>query len=1093
MNRSRAKAKVFITWLLVFALLFTYMVPLALAAPAWPGTAGDDVLNGIVYDFGISGSTPETVTDALGGDDTLTNVTIKNSGSGSGKATFVQTAGSYTVSGTLTLSNIAMQSSNMILNDGAIISASSLLSGSSITFSSISGTLPRTIVTGISASELSYFTAPSGISLNYLNGSVIASNSTSLIVLFDGNGATLGPDPLVVSASGGTVSALPYPPQKTGYTFSGWNTAADGSGTVFDETTTVSSSMTVYAKWVVQATPVFTKNPLSQTTAVGSAVVFTANATGYPTPTFQWQKSTDNGITWSDIADAVSPSYTVANPQLTDNASQYRCVATNEVAAVNSSVATLTVSNTVTPTLSSSDTTVDFGQVATGTNSPSMEVTVSGTGLTDAIAYTVAGTNPGDFTVTKGTWNSLTGGTLKITFKPGAAGARSATLTLTSTGAAPVDIALTGEGVSASAPLIAVNRASVSFGNIVVNSTSGSQTIVITGSNLTNAIDYSTLTGDTGAFTVTAGSGWNSTTGGSLVVTFTPTAVQAYSATLTIKSGTAEQKVIALSGNGIAQPPAPSLTVDPSSLNFNTVYTGSLKTLPVTVTGTVLPSDIVVALSGSDSGLFSFEKGSGWSNTQGGTIDVTFTPTASGAKAAILTISADGGISKTVNLTATGALSTAPQFNTQPADKTVSAGANATFTVAVTGTPTPTLQWQKSTDNGATWNDIASETGSSLTLNNVAAGDDASLYHCVAKNAANPSGVTSSSAKLTVTYPKLTVSPTSASFGNVTIGSEKSQTFTVSGVNLTGNITYSLAGTDAAAFKDAEVSWTAAAGGTMSITFKPTEKKAYDAVLKFSSAGAADVSINLSGTGTLVVPSFTTQPQNQSKIVGESASFSVELATGTADYTLRWEKSTNGTDWSTITGATSKQLALSNVALGDTNSQYRCVAVYTAGGGGTVNSNPATLTVTSDHKITESPAKITEKGKAGTFKINGDVTKVTGLKINDKPMTLEGTGTSTVKVKNGTTEIGTMTAGSVVLTFNATYLDSLANGTYKVEVVFNDGFAVGSFEISRATSSGNGNSPNTNDEANLTLWILLIAVSSVSIILLLVLKKKPKK
>jgi uncharacterized repeat protein (TIGR02543 family) len=43
--------------------------------------------------------------------------------------------------------------------------------------------------------------------------------------------------------------ALLAKPTRTGYDFTGWNTASDGTGTVFDENTTVTENITVYAQW----------------------------------------------------------------------------------------------------------------------------------------------------------------------------------------------------------------------------------------------------------------------------------------------------------------------------------------------------------------------------------------------------------------------------------------------------------------------------------------------------------------------------------------------------------------------------------------------------------------------------------------------------------------------------------------------------------------------------------------------------------------------------------------------------------------------------------------------------------------------------
>jgi uncharacterized repeat protein (TIGR02543 family) len=51
-----------------------------------------------------------------------------------------------------------------------------------------------------------------------------------------------------------SIDALPTPPTKTGYLFGGWNTAANGSGSAFDASTTVSNSLTVYAQWQIRIT-----------------------------------------------------------------------------------------------------------------------------------------------------------------------------------------------------------------------------------------------------------------------------------------------------------------------------------------------------------------------------------------------------------------------------------------------------------------------------------------------------------------------------------------------------------------------------------------------------------------------------------------------------------------------------------------------------------------------------------------------------------------------------------------------------------------------------------------------------------------------
>jgi uncharacterized protein (TIGR02145 family)/uncharacterized repeat protein (TIGR02543 family) len=73
-------------------------------------------------------------------------------------------------------------------------------------------------------------------------------------VTFNGQGATVGPNPATktVTAPETTVGTLPTPPTKTSYLFAGWWTAIKGGGTEFTASTTVTSSITVYANWVIK-------------------------------------------------------------------------------------------------------------------------------------------------------------------------------------------------------------------------------------------------------------------------------------------------------------------------------------------------------------------------------------------------------------------------------------------------------------------------------------------------------------------------------------------------------------------------------------------------------------------------------------------------------------------------------------------------------------------------------------------------------------------------------------------------------------------------------------------------------------------------
>jgi alpha-tubulin suppressor-like RCC1 family protein len=96
----------------------------------------------------------------------------------------------------------------------------------------------------------------------------------------------------------------------------------------------------------------------------------------------------------------------------------------------------------------------------------------------------------------------------------------------------------------------------------------------------------------------------------------------------------------------------------------------------------------------------------------------------------------------------------APAIAAQPANQAVTAPAVAVFSAAATGTPVPTVQWQQSSDNGATWADIAGATATSYTTPATGAADNGRQLRAVFTNSAG--SATSAAATLTVTTPPVT-------------------------------------------------------------------------------------------------------------------------------------------------------------------------------------------------------------------------------------------------------------------------------------------------------------------------------------------------
>jgi subtilase family serine protease len=95
--------------------------------------------------------------------------------------------------------------------------------------------------------------------------------------------------------------------------------------------------------------PVITSNPTSQTVPAGQTVTFTAAASGNPTPTVQWEVSTNNGATWSAISGATSTTLTLAGVTTSMNGDEYEAIFTNSAGSVATTAATLTVTSPPAP------------------------------------------------------------------------------------------------------------------------------------------------------------------------------------------------------------------------------------------------------------------------------------------------------------------------------------------------------------------------------------------------------------------------------------------------------------------------------------------------------------------------------------------------------------------------------------------------------------------------------------------------------------------------------------------------------------------------------------------------------------------------
>src|ERR1700731_4819954 len=89
--------------------------------------------------------------------------------------------------------------------------------------------------------------------------------------------------------------------------------------------------------------PSVTKQPTAKTVNEGKGTNFEATASGKPTPTVQWEVSSDGGASWSPIAGATSTKYVIASASGSENGYEFRATFSNIAGQATSSAATLTV------------------------------------------------------------------------------------------------------------------------------------------------------------------------------------------------------------------------------------------------------------------------------------------------------------------------------------------------------------------------------------------------------------------------------------------------------------------------------------------------------------------------------------------------------------------------------------------------------------------------------------------------------------------------------------------------------------------------------------------------------------------------------
>lgn len=507
--------------------------------------------------------------------------------------------------------------------------------------------------------------------------------------------------------------------------------------------------------------------PVDQAVTTGFAVSFVARAGGTPAPTYKWQVST-NGTSWSDVANggvysgATTDTLKISGAEASMSGSRYRYVATNTAGSATSNAFTLNVVPARFPgPIGLARDSAGRLLVADGSNNTVQQVSnalvaslLAGSsgqqGATDATGAVALFRQPGGVAVAGDGVVFLADTGNSLVRRLGTGGE-----TTTVAGSTAHQGFQDGTGTAAwfNAPeAIAVDSTGLLYvadtGNEVVRKIAAGG-VVTTLAGTAGAKGYADATGATARFNHPGGLVL-STDGTILYVadTLNHTIRKIVTATGAVTTFVGIQGVSG-SDDGSS---ATALFNNPRGLaldgagNLYVADTGNSTVRKVTPAGQVSTVAGFPGVAGLTDGIGEdawFNQPKGLAATADGTLYVADT-----GNATLRKISSDGTVTTLV-------FTAAPQFATQPADRSVTAGNSAVFTAAASAAPAPDYRWQRQTGTATTWADL-SEGGAysgtvtgSLTVSSTTVAMSGDRFRCVATN--NAGAANSAAATLTVT------------------------------------------------------------------------------------------------------------------------------------------------------------------------------------------------------------------------------------------------------------------------------------------------------------------------------------------------------
>lgn len=632
---------------------------------------------------------------------------------------------------------------------------------------------------------------------------------------------------------------------------------------------------------------------------------------------------------------------------------------------------------------------------------------------------------------------------------------------------------------------VQVSPGSLTFGNVVLGVTSASRTVslIANGSASVNVTAVS-VTGDFSQ-TNNCPSTLTSSAICTVLVYFTPSQGGSRTGTLSITtSASSAAQTVSLTGTGV------SLTaqISPGSLTFTNQIVGTTSApQPVTFSNTGSAALTISSVGGSPNFGETNNCGSSVAVSGSCTINVTFTPTASGTTTGTLTVTDHAsGSPQTVNLNGTGiapvaGLSAQGLTFTEPISTT-----SAAQTVTITNSGTSNLTISTATIGGTNPSDFAKSTDTctgatvaptmtcavSVTFTPATGGSFSAMLSFTDNAGGSPQAVTLSG---TGTVPSVSLSAPTLAFTQLAATTSTAQALTLTNIG-TANLnisTAALGGTNPTDFAKSADSCT---GATLtptqtcevSVTFTPPTAGSFSASLIFTdSANGSPQTVTLSGSGTNAAVGFSASglsfpsqtPQTTSSALNETVT-----NTGTGNLTVSTAAigGTNPTAFAksadTCTGATVTPGNTCQVSVTFTPSaagNFSASLIFTDNGSG----NPQSVTLSgtgTGSLVSFSPTGVSFSNQALSMTSTAQTETVTNsgnVNLVFTTVTIGGTNAGDFAISADTCANATITPTNTC-TVGVTFTPS-ATGTRTASLSFADN-VTGSPQVVNLTGNGIG-------------------------------------